>query len=135
MGKNLKELKNHAQLGGIASDQLLTFACVHFGALTPPAGAMGMPGHALGPFDPLVPKNWKCSNFIEIMYITQFLGVEFNGNTYFCQKTFLDPQNIVFQILGSKVHKTRLFCKIHISHVTKLVWVPINFYHEDVLQV
>ena len=26
-------------------------------------------------------------------------------------------------------------CKIHSSHVTKLLWVPINFYYKNVLHV
>ena len=50
-------------------------------------------------------------------------------------KITFSPPKYDFEFQGPKVTKTGLVCKIHISHVTKLVWVPINFYYEGVLQV
>ena len=61
------------------------------------------------------------------------MGVEFNGNIYFLTTiTFWTPKHD-FGFQGPKITKTGLVCKIHISHVTKLLWMPINFHYEGVL--
>ena len=56
----------------------------------------------------------------------------FDKNHFFTPKI---PFWILLKFGVHKFTKTRLVCKIDISHVTKLVWVPINFYYEGVLLV
>ena len=55
--------------------------------------------------------------------------------TFIFNKNHFSTLKLDFSFQGPKVTKTSLVCKIHGSHVTKLAWVPINFYHGGLLQV
>ena len=83
------------------------------------------------PCDPIVPPNWKCSEFYETFHFCTIFGVECDGDIHFWPKSIFDSLKWVLQR-----SKDAAACRhARQNAATKLIYVAINFYHGGLLLV